>query len=219
MTLLWEAFLFDMDGVLVDSAELHLRAYRRAFASEGLEFPPKVETRVRSGGARDVVLREALAVLELEPSRVTALYRTLHEKKGREFEAFLDDGELPLIEGAAELVAELAEHGYPLGVVTNSRAPKQVLAALGIADRFKVCVGREHVDEPKPDPAGYRHAARELGVDPKHTVAFEDTEDGVEAAIGAGMSVVGIGARSLQGTILQAPNLRDAELRRFLLGS
>jgi HAD superfamily hydrolase (TIGR01509 family) len=175
--------LFDLDGVLVDSASLHVRAYEDAFREVGLDFPGVARDAVLSGKARSHVLDLAL------PAAKADLKRTLSEAKPKSLEIVLADCTDCSMPGATETVRALARSGVPMGVVTNSRTPEIWIERIAISDHLQVVITGDDVASPKPSAEGYLLGAERLGVAPEHCLAIEDSHDGWMAAKDAGMQV------------------------------
>jgi len=176
--------LFDMDGVLVDSATLHVRAYERVFRDAGLAFPGVARDAVFHGKARSDVLDLALPAHEID------LKRRLSDAKLEALKTVLADQADCSMPGATETVRALARAGIPMAVVTNSRNPELWIEKIGIAHEIQVLVTGDDVSSPKPSAEGYLLGAQRLGMAPEHGVAIEDSYDGWVAAKSAGMRVV-----------------------------
>jgi HAD superfamily hydrolase (TIGR01509 family) len=177
------AVLFDLDGVLVDSASLHLRAYELVFREVGLHFPDAARLAVLGGKARSYVLDLAL------PGADAELKRRLSEAKPKVLKSVLADETTCSMPGAIETVLALSHFGVLMGVVTNSRAPEMWIEKAGISNHLKVLVTGNDVSRPKPSAEGYVLGARRLGVTPDRCLAVEDSLDGWTAAESAGMRV------------------------------
>ncbi len=183
----FEAVVFDMDGVLIDSEPVHYESTRILFEDEfGIPFPESANTEFL--GSTDRCMFETLkARHQLQPpleeiiSRRKALYMDLLERDG-----------LPWRDGIRDLIADLSESGYRLGVATSglTRIVEPTLKAGNIRHLFEVVVTGDDVPTPKPAPDIYLEAARRLAIDPARCVAIEDTDVGVRAAKAAGMTVI-----------------------------
>jgi len=189
--------LFDMDGVLVDSASLHLRAYERVFRDVGLDFPDVARDAVLSGKARSQVLDLAL------PAAKADLKRRLSDAKPEALRTVLRNQADCSMPGATETVRALAQAGVPMAVVTNSRSPEIWIEKIGITNQIQVVVTGDHVSSPKPSAEGYLLGAERLGLAPDHCLAIEDSHDGWTAAQSAGMQVAVVAE--------QRPGWLDAE--------
>jgi HAD superfamily hydrolase (TIGR01509 family) len=182
--------LFDLDGVLVDSAALHLRAYEHVFRNEGLGFPDAARKAVFEGQPRASVLDIAL------PRSHADLKRRLSEAKPEALKVILADEADCGAPGAKATVDALGRAGVPIGIVTNSRAPDAWIEKLGIRKHLRAVVTGDDVSAPKPSPEGYLMGANRLGILPSRCLAVEDSRDGWLAATRAGMRVILVADRA-----------------------
>lgn len=180
-----EAFLLDLDGVLVDSAEVHLVAYREAFKAHGLEFPSEAGRLVSAGAPRGRVLQAARAPSEL----VSALAGAKEAAVLRSIES----GALLPSRTTVGFLKQLAEAQCPAALVSNSMTARAWTKASGVEWAFSAIVDGELASKPKPAPDGFLLAAKLLGVPAPDCVAVDDSPIGVEAARLAGTFVVGVG--------------------------
>ena len=181
-----EAVVFDLDGVIVDSEHVW-DAAREALARE------------RSGRWHEGAQQDMMGMSSVEWSRymhdVIGLKDPPEEisaEVARRLEATYRE-ELPLIDGATEAVARLAER-WPLAVASSSNRPiiDLVLELSGLDQFFRATVSSEEVSRGKPAPDVYLEAARRLGADPERSAAVEDSSSGILSARAAGMRVVAI---------------------------
>lgn len=204
-----EAFLVDLDGVLVHSHEAHEQAYEEAFRRHGLELTPAVRALVHDGLGRTRVLAHADVPAEMR--------RELADAKEEAFLALLDAGALRAADGVEAFLRTLAEAGCPAAVVSNSATAQECVTALGWGGGFRAVVGAGDVQRAKPDPEPYRLGARRLGVRPERCVALEDSEAGASSARAAGAFVVGVGpALDPENVDAWAPSLADVPVARWL---
>jgi beta-phosphoglucomutase len=187
------AAIFDLDGVIVDTARFHLLAWSRLAAELGFALAPVVNERLK-GVSRmrslEIVL-EAGGVAELHDP---ASRLVLADRKNRwymDMVSAMDPGEL--LPGALDCLKEYREVGVRTALGTASRNAPLVLDRLGIRSCFDTVVDGESVTRPKPDPEVFLVAARRLGIPPAKCAVFEDAVAGIEAARRAGMYAVGIG--------------------------
>jgi HAD superfamily hydrolase (TIGR01509 family) len=181
-----QAVVFDLDGVIVDSEHVW-DAAREALARE------------RGGRWHEGAQQDMMGMSSVEWSRymhdVIGLKDPPEEISAevvRRLEATYRE-ELPLIDGATEAVARLAER-WPLAVASSSNRPIIDLV-LGLSDLdrfFRATVSSEEVPRGKPAPDVYLEAARRLGTDPQRSAAVEDSRNGILSASAAGMRVVAI---------------------------
>ena len=210
------AVLWDLDGVLVDSAPFHLRAWRELFASIGREFG-EADFRRTFGLRNDAILRDLLGDLPpMEAERLAARKEELYRQAAR--------GNIAALPGALALLRSLRERGLRLGLVSSTpRANIElILGSLGVSESFDVILGEEDVTRGKPDPEGFLLAAERLGVPPGECVVIEDAPAGVEAAKGGGMRCVGVyrgrPRESLAKADLLVETLEDAAVAAFFRG-
>ncbi len=181
-----DAFVFDLDGVLVDSEQVWDSARRDVVAAHGGTWT-ETATRDMLGmsapeWSRYVV--ERLGV-RLTPEEVNAAVVAAMLARYREA--------LPLLPGAREAVERLAGR-WPLGLASSSNREviDLVLDRMGVAGRFAATVSSEEVARGKPAPDVYLEAVRRLGADPARCAAVEDSENGIRSAHAAGLRVLAI---------------------------
>jgi HAD superfamily hydrolase (TIGR01509 family) len=209
------AVLFDLDGVIVDSRQHHLSAWRELAREAGLAHAPDYFT--QTFGLRNEPIIRGLAP-ELAASRL----RELAERKEQLFRASAR-GCLELLPGVRELLTWLDEQHVPKTVVTS--APRanldMVVETLGIGAHFQALVAEDDASKGKPDPEGFLVAASRVGVEPARCVVVEDAPAGLQAAKSGGMRAVGVAtthpAAELGDADLIVDSLADEAVRRFIL--
>jgi beta-phosphoglucomutase len=184
-----QAVIFDLDGVLTDTAEFHYLAWQELADAEGLPFDREANEALR-GVSRADSLRLVLGDREVGEDE---FQRMMAEKNERYVELLADMSPDDLLPGALELVEACRDRGLKVAIGSSSRNAPTVLDALGITDRFDAVADGSTVAVAKPAPDLFLAAARLLGVDPSRCAVVEDAEAGVDAALAAGMLVVGIG--------------------------
>jgi beta-phosphoglucomutase len=174
------AFVFDLDGTLVETEELKALSYARAAA----ELRPDLNEGEVIEAFKDLVglSRQEVAV---------GLIRL------RIYETLLADPNIVLAHSYPHnigLLCEVRREGYPTALATQSHREQagRVLNILGLADEFDVVVTRDDVEHGKPDPEMHLLAARELGVGPEECLVIEDSPAGVKAALAAGAEIVAV---------------------------
>lgn len=183
------AFIFDVDGVLTDTVELHYRSWVRLAAEEGIPFSRAVNDQMR-GLNRPASLAVFLAGREV-PDEVAQAYL---RRKNDYFLASLDDlGEADLLPGVRALMDEIHRAGLPIAIGSASKNAREVVRRLGIAPCISAYADGHSVQRSKPAPDVFLEAARLLRVEPAACVVVEDAEAGIEAAHAAGMRAIGVG--------------------------
>jgi len=181
-----EAVIFDMDGVLVSSLEVHWKAYRLTFRTQGREFTQEEYFQLASGATREVVIRRVLGDVPQN------LLEELMEQKEHHVVNLLEAEGVPTVPGAREFLRDLRALGIKTAVATSSRSPGPFLARADLDHEFPHIVDRRHVEHPKPLPDCYLLAAEKLGVTPERCVVVEDSLTGIEAGVRAGMRVIAL---------------------------
>jgi beta-phosphoglucomutase len=190
-TNLFKAVIFDLDGVIVDTAHYHYMAWKQLAGELGIDLTLEHNERLK-GVSRmrslDIILEIGGIVL---PQRDKDL---LADKKNTRFvdliERMSPDEIFP---GVKKLIDELRAKEIRIGLASSSKNAQRVLDLLQIRTLFDVIIDGTMITHSKPDPEIFLLAAFELGLDPRECIVFEDAEAGVEAALRAGMKCVGVG--------------------------
>lgn len=190
------AFIFDVDGTLAETEELHRDAFNEAFGKANLSwhwdtYRYKQLLAVSGGKERIRAFIEESAVKPSVP--VDELIRTLHLSKTDIYGAGVREGRLALRPGVAELVAEAKRRGVRLAIATTT-SPENVehllAAAFGGTGDFEVIAAGDVVPHKKPAPDIYTLALERLGLPAESCIAFEDSSNGLRAAKAAGLRCV-----------------------------
>jgi beta-phosphoglucomutase len=189
------AVIFDLDGVLTDTAEYHYLAWQQLADAEGLPFDRAANEQLR-GVSRADSLRLLLGDREIDEHRFDELMAT---KNATYVDLLADMSPDDLLPGALALLDAAEERGLRTAIGSSSKNAPRVLEALGIADRFDAVVDGTAVDRAKPAPDLFLEAARRLGVAPAEAIVVEDAGAGVDAALAAGMVAVGVGPQDRVG--------------------
>ncbi len=182
------AFLFDLDGVVVDSNAMHVDSWREVARRHGFECTG-AEHIGKCGLRTGAVIRELLRwpVTESEA-------RAIGDEKEAIYREWIRAGGIPAIAGIREFLDRARERGIPCAV--GSSAPRAnvdlCLATLGLDDVFLATVSGEDVRRGKPAPDIFLTAAERIGARPESCVVFEDAPAGIAAAHAAGMRVVAL---------------------------
>ncbi|HEY0641669.1 MAG TPA: HAD-IA family hydrolase [Pseudonocardiaceae bacterium] len=199
------AHLFDLDGVLTSTAEVHAAAWREMFdaflAARGerpfdpaVDYPRYLDGRLRADGTRAFLASRGITLPDGEPDdppdRETV--QGLGNRKNELVLAALRSGRLDAYPGAVRFLDEV--RGAPCAVVSSSTNCRPVLESIGLVDRMDVVVDGlvAHVEglAGKPAPDMFVHAARKLGVEPHEAAVYEDALSGVAAGHAGGFAVV-----------------------------
>ena len=187
----YKGLLFDLDGVIVDTAKYHFLAWK-ALADE-LKIPFNEQDNERLKGVSrmasfEIILELGHRTMTTEEKqrncdRKNALYVSYIQKLTRN----------DILPGVESFLTRARKAGYKIALGSASKNSPLILERLGITDLFDAVVDGTKVSKAKPDPEVFLAGAAELGVDPAQCVVFEDAAAGVQAAHLAGMKAVGIG--------------------------
>jgi len=182
------AILFDMDGVLMDSEPLHLRATQLALGSSRARSYTERDNQTFFGATDTEMFRILRILFDLDMSTDDLV------KRKREHLISLVQTEGRGLPGVPEIPLRFREGGFRLGLVSASARPviDAILEVVGLERAFETVVSGDEVHRGKPAPDGYLMAARRLAVQPEHCFVVEDTRNGVLAAKAAGMSVAAL---------------------------
>jgi beta-phosphoglucomutase len=195
-----QAIIWDLDGVILDSAEEHRLAWHRMAREAGLPFTDE-QFWATFGMRNDRIFAQLWP--QVPPQRVPELA----DRKEAYYREFIRKTAAPL-PGAIELLRELHTAGYPQALASSTPIPNievisQVLSLHKYLDAF---ISGESVPHGKPAPDVFLKAAATLGIEPTHCLVIEDAVAGVQAAHAGGMQCIAVmGNRDL-------PGLRQAEL-------
>ena len=187
-----EACLFDLDGVIVDTAKYHFTAWQRLAEELGVAFDHADNDQLK-GVSRVDSLEYILGKGNLDLDNDTKV-RLMDRKNTWYLEQV--DGMTPgeMFPGIVAFLDELRAAGVGVALGSSSRNAPLILERCGIADRFDAVVDGNSITFSKPDPEVFLKGADALKVKPANTVVFEDALSGVEAALNGGFRVVGLGA-------------------------
>lgn len=208
-----QAFIFDLDGVITDTAEYHFLAWKRLADEEGLPFTREDNEKLRGLSRRDSLI----TLLKGHPVP-EATFETWMARKNAYYRDYLTRiGPGDLLPGVSRFLTEAQNAGLRLGLGSASKNAEDVLRGLGISHLFGAIGDGYSVNRAKPAPDLFVWVAGRLGVPPNLCVVFEDAEAGIEAAQTAGMFAVGLGPESrVGGAHLHYPDLADVHVQDVL---
>lgn len=191
------ACLFDLDGVLVDTAKYHYLAWKRLAEELGFDFTEQDNERLK-GVSRMASLDILLGIGGLNLDEETKL--ALAEKKNAwyvDYISRMDESEI--LPGALGFLQELKAEGIRIALGSASKNAMTILNNTHMVPYFDAIIDGTKTASAKPDPEVFLLGAQELQVDPAECVVFEDAEAGIEAAIRAGMRSIGVGSQATLG--------------------
>jgi beta-phosphoglucomutase len=187
-----EACIFDLDGVICDTAKYHFKAWQRLANELGFDFSEeeneqlKGVSRVESlnlilkWGGKDI--RDAEEKALLAEQKNTWYLELIQHMTPRE-----------TLEGVEKFLIDLQKRGIKIALGSASKNSRMILDRIGLTHYFEVIIDGNSTSKSKPHPEVFLMGAIQLGVSPKNAIVFEDAEKGIEAAVAGGFYAVGIG--------------------------
>jgi beta-phosphoglucomutase len=191
----FKAVIFDLDGVITDTARFHYLAWKRLADAVDAPFDEAFNEQLKGVdrmGSLDLIL--ARAPRAYTPSQKLAL---ADAKNGHYQELVATMGPGDLLPGALRALEEVRAAGLKIGLASVSKNAFTVLDRLGIRDRFDDVVDAATIANSKPHPEIFLTAASHLGIDPRDCLGVEDAAAGVASIKDAGMVAVGVGDPSV----------------------
>lgn len=196
-----KACIFDLDGVIVDTAKYHYLAWKRLADGMGINFTEKDNERLK-GVSRMASLE---IILEIGGRSLSQDEKEkLADRKNRWYvESISRMTPDEILPGALEFITSLKRENIRVALGSASKNTPMILDRVGMTDVFDAVADGNTVHKAKPDPEVFLKAASMLGIKPEYCIVFEDAAAGIEAALNAGMRCVGIGKREV---------LKDADI-------
>lgn len=208
-----KGFIFDLDGVLTDTAEFHYRGWKRLANELRIPF-----TREENEALRGIPRRESLMlILKGHPYPEEQIQQMMERKNSYYLDFIHDITPDDLLPGAHELLKEIHAAGLKAALGSASKNAPEVVQRLGIADLLDAVSHGDSVERQKPAPDLFLHAAAQLGLNPDDCVVVEDAASGIEAARAGGFRSVGLGPRERVGQAeVILPSLAGVHLDEIL---
>jgi beta-phosphoglucomutase len=190
-----KAFIFDLDGVIVDTAKYHFLAWQKIASELGIEFTPEHNEKLKG------VSRVRSLELILELGRVTASQRDKDRwlvQKNEDYLLYLVNmNQSELLPGVLHILQYLKENNQAIALGSASKNARPILEKTNIIHYFDAIVDGNDVTNAKPDPEVFIQAARLLSAENENSIVFEDSVAGIQAANVAKMTSIGIGEASI----------------------
>lgn len=188
-----KAFIFDLDGVITDTSELHYLSWKKLAEEIGIEFDRDFNEQLKGIGRMESLER----ILELDPSRppLTIEEKTkLGERKNRYYQQLIASlTKSDILPGIETLLSTIKEKGINIALGSASKNAGIVLEKLGLVRYFDYIVDASKVKKGKPDPETFTTAANHFGIPYDSCIGIEDAAAGIEALNRANMFSVGVG--------------------------
>ncbi|QLE00818.1 beta-phosphoglucomutase [Galbibacter sp. BG1] len=186
-----KGFIFDLDGVIVDTARFHYLAWKKAAAEFNFELTHEQNEQLK-GVSRVDSLKKILNWANANVSKEK--FDELAANKNADYLTYVEKmTEADILPGVKEILAEIKAANYPIALGSASKNAPTILEKVGIMDMFDAIVDGNSVSKAKPDPEVFLIAAKQLNVAPENCIVFEDAEAGIAAANSAQMISIGLG--------------------------
>ena len=184
------AFIFDLDGIIVDTAKYHFKSWRIISKNFGFELL-ETQNELLKGLSREESLERILSWAEISIDEFER--KKYLEKKNELYKGFINNlSQMDILPGVIKLINFAAFKGIPIALGSASKNARQILKKLGIENKFKVIIDGNSTSKSKPHPEVFLKGAQILGINPEEVIVFEDSIAGVNAANKAKMVSVGI---------------------------
>ena len=181
--------IFDLDGVLTDTAEFHYQAWQQLADEAGLPFD-----RAANEALRGLSRRESLMQIVGDRTFSEDTIQSMMDKKNGYYVNLIQNiTSDELLPGSLALLDELRQAGIKIAIGSGSKNARSIIDKLGIGDRIDAIADGYSVSNSKPAPDVFLHAAGLLELEPSQCAVVEDAGAGVEAALAAGMWAIGLG--------------------------
>lgn len=184
-------FIFDLDGVIVDTAKYHYLAWKNLADELGIEFNEDDNEQFKG------VSRRRCLELLLEKGNISVSKEQFDnwlKEKNEDYLKYISGmDESEILPDVTKVLGYLKEKGIPMALGSASKNAVPILEKVSLLPYFDAIVDGNQVTKAKPDPEVFLIAAKKLGTEPSHCVVFEDALAGIEAANIAGMESIGIG--------------------------
>lgn len=189
-----EAVVFDLDGVITDTAHFHYIAWKQLAGQLGIVIDEAFNERLKGIGRMDS-LELILRAGERQRQYTQAEKERLADEKNTYYCQLLAQlTPSDVLPGIPELIASLKKEGIPIGLASVSRNAQTVLRSLRLEDTFDHVVDAAQIKRSKPDPEIFLTACAKLGANPRQSVGIEDASAGILAIKASGMFAVGVGS-------------------------
>jgi beta-phosphoglucomutase len=190
-----KAFIFDLDGVIVDTAKYHYLAWKKIASELGIEFTHE-HNELLKGVSRVRSLDIILGLGEVEASQAQK-DQWLIQKNEDYLSYLVDMDQSEILPGVMKVLEFLKANHQPIALGSASKNARPILEKTGILSYFDAIVDGNDVSNAKPDPEVFLQAAKKLGISNENSIVFEDSVAGIQAANSASMTSIGIGEASI----------------------
>ncbi len=214
-----KAVIFDLDGVITETSDLHTRAWKKMADEENIPFDEKTADKLRGVSRRrslEIILEEAKNKYGFEKTYTKEEFNKLMTRKNGYYRDSLStitpDNTL---DGAKEIMDFIKSRGYKIAIGSSSKNAEAVIKNLKIEDQLDAVVNGTEITHSKPHPEIFQSVADKMGLAYEHCVVVEDAAAGVESANAGGMVSIGIGPQERFKQENEKPDFRFNDMSDF----
>ena len=190
-----KTFIFDLDGVIVDTAKYHFLAWKKLADQLGINFTHQHNEQLK-GVSRVRSLEIILGIGNKEVSE--EVFEQLLEQKNNDYLGYIEKmDESEILVGVMEVLNFVKQNNHKIVLGSASKNARPILQKTGLLSYFDAIVDGNDVSKAKPDPEVFLMGAEKVNSKPENCVVFEDSVAGIQAANIAGMTSVGIGSKDV----------------------
>jgi beta-phosphoglucomutase len=212
-----KAIIFDLDGVITDTAELHYNAWKKCAASIDIAIDSQFNEKLKGVGrmeSLELILKHGGKQNQFSEEEK----RILADAKNDYYKTLIGTNSLKMLPGIPNLLLTIKQSGYKLGLASASKNAPLILQALEIIHLFDAIADPSTIKEGKPAPDIFLQAAQLLGVKTQECIAIEDAQSGIEAIKKAGMFAVGVGDEAyLNQADYVVPSTKELSVHEMLI--
>lgn len=188
-----DAVVFDLDGIITDTAHFHFLAWKQLAEEIGISIDEEFNERLKGISRMD-----SLELILQEGNRQQDFTSTekeeMAERKNANYVNYLDElTPEHVLPGIMDLIKSIKTDGIPIGLASVSKNAETVLRALNLVEAFDYCADASKISKSKPDPEIFLTACKGLNAVPERSIGIEDAVAGVESIKASGMFAVGVG--------------------------
>lgn len=210
-----KAVIFDLDGVIVTTDNCHYKAWKKLADEEGIYFDREINE-----GLRGVSRMESLEIILSNGNRQynEQEKQDMAQRKNEYYRELLSSiSPLDILPGVMKLISDLKKSKIKIAIGSSSKNTPLILEKIGLKSYFDANADGNDIRNSKPDPEVFLLAAQRLNISPAKCVVVEDADAGIEAALAAGMHVIGVGyASKNKKAHLRLEDLTKLEVERLL---
>lgn len=212
-----KGFIFDLDGVITDTAKYHYLAWKDLAETIDIEIDIVFNEQLKGISRMDSLERILAHGNKSDAFTLSEKEALAHQKNTHYVELLQQLSPADLLPGVHEFLTEAKQKQIPCGIASASKNAPFILEKLEVADDFQIIVNPDTLKKGKPDPEIFLKAAEMLHITPEEAVAFEDAQAGLDAIKAAGMYAVGVlSGEALHGADVLVHRLDELSIETLL---